>query len=236
VMPCQGEKFVVYEYLVYQLYNAVKAKSFRARLVKVILEDSNSKGKSRGPMYGILLEEEEQMAKRNQAVLVEDKIISPEQTNKEHFLKLAVFQFMIGNTDWSVQYRQNIKLITTNESPQAITVPYDFDHSGIVAVPYAKPAQELNLISVKERRYRGYCVNDMSVFDDVITHYNSIKPALYDVYTKRNDLDVSYVKSTSRYLDEFYKTINDPAKLKTAFQYPCRSYGTGNVVIKGLKN
>jgi hypothetical protein len=48
-------------------------------------------------------------------------------------------------------------------------------------------------------------------------------------------LEESYLKSTLKFLDDFYKTINDPKKLKYEFQYPCDPNGTGNVVIQGLK-
>jgi hypothetical protein len=41
------------------------------------------------------------------------------------------------------------------------------------------------------------------------------------------------VKSTIHYLDAFYAIINDPAKLKSEFGYPCQK-GVPNIVIKGL--
>ena len=56
---------------------------------------------------------------------------------------------MIGNTDWSVEYLQNIKLATVDSNSAPITIPYDFDHAGIVNTPYALPAEELHLSSIK---------------------------------------------------------------------------------------
>src|SRR3984885_14718203 len=35
VMPCQGDEYVVREWMVYKLYNLISPKSFRARLVRV---------------------------------------------------------------------------------------------------------------------------------------------------------------------------------------------------------
>ena len=89
--------------------------------------------------------------------------------------------------------------------------------------------------SVRERRYRGYCVPNMAKFDPVVALYNKLKPDIYKLYTDCPFLDPKYVKSTIKYFDEFYETINDPAKLKKEFGYPCDKNGTGNVVIKGLK-
>ncbi len=235
VTPCRGDKYVVREYLVYKLYNQITPRSFKVRLVRVIYNDSDSKSKKNEPLYGLLIEEEEHMAKRNNAVSVEGKLIRPEQTQREDFLNLAMFEYMIGNTDWSVQYMQNIKLIANEPTATPYTVPYDFDHSGIVGAPYALPAAELLLSSTRERRYRGYCIADMNQFSDVIDRFNKKKEDLYHVYTNCTLLEENYLKSTLNYLDDFYKTINEPKKLKNEFQYPCRPNGTGNVVIQGLK-
>jgi hypothetical protein len=101
VTPCQGEKYVVNEYLVYKLYNLITPRSFKVRLVKIIFQDT-VKDKSSIPYYGILMEEEKQMAKRNQSNSFEKIGLRPEGTQKEDFLKMAVFNYMIGNTDWSV--------------------------------------------------------------------------------------------------------------------------------------
>jgi hypothetical protein len=233
VMPCRGDNYVIREWLVYKIYNLVTPKSFKARLVSVDLNDTKKK-KTTPPFYGILLEEDQQMAKRNHDILIK-KQLRPEQTDPIAFLKMAVFEYLIGNTDWSVQY-QNIKLIAADSLTTPIPVPYDFDHAGIVEAPYAKPAEELEMNSVRERRYRGYCVADLNKFDEIIAFYGHLRADIYKLYTDCTLLDTKYVRETVQYLDEFYKTINDPSASKKAFSYPCDKNGTGNVVIKGLKD
>jgi hypothetical protein len=236
VTPCREEKYVVREYLVYKLYNLTTPKSFKARLVKFTLQTTEAKGKVYEPLFGILLEEEDQMATRNNMIVIEGKLVRPQQTQPDDFLNMAVFEYLIGNTDWSVQYLQNVKLIAADSLSIPFTVPYDFDHSGIVSAPYANPAPELLLSSVKERRYRGYCIQDMKQFEAVTSTYIKLKPDIYKVYAENPHIDEGYRKTTLRYLDEFYNTLGDPKKLKNEFQYPCKADGTGNVVIKGLKN
>ncbi len=146
---------------------------------------------------------------------------------------MAVFEYLIGNTDWSVQYLQNVKLLAKDSFAIASTVAYDFDHAGIVGAPYAKPADELLMSSTRERRYRGYCVTDMNKFNDAFALFNQLKKAIYDVYANPL-LEPGYAKSTAKFLDEFYETINNPKGVKAAFGYPCDPNGTGNVVIMGL--
>jgi hypothetical protein len=232
VVPCRGDDYIIREWLAYKIYNLVTPQSFRARLVTIELNDTKKK-KITSPFYGMLLEEEQQMAKRNHDVLIKREV-RPEQTEPAAFIKMAVFQYLIGNTDWSVQY-QNTKLVAADSNAVPVAVPYDFDQSGVVNTPYARPAQELEMSSVRERRYRGYCMEDMIRFDEAIALYNRIKPAIYKLYTDCPLLDAKYIKSTTQYFDEFYKTINDPAALKREFSYPCDKNGTGRVVIKGLK-
>jgi hypothetical protein len=233
VMPCQGDEYVAREWLVYRIYNLVTPKSFQTRLVKIQLEDPKSK-KNPESFYGILLEDEKKMAKRNNTVSVERKL-RPEHTEPDAFLKMAVFEYLIGNTDWSVQFMQNIKFIARDSVSKVTTVPYDFDHSGLVDAPYAHPAEELMMRNVQERRYRGYCVKDMKQFDAAVALFNRIKADLYRLYTDCAYIDEKYKKSTLRYFDEFYATINDPAALQKEFGYPCDPNGTGNIVIKGLR-
>lgn len=233
VMPCVGDKYVIREWLVYQLYNLVTPRSFRARLVSVTLKDDKSK-KPDASFYGILLEEVAQMAARNSMIEVERQL-GPQQTQREDFLMMATFEYLIGNTDWSVQYLQNIKLIAVDSTATPIAVPYDFDHAGIVDAPYAHPAEELQMRSIRQRRYRGYCIQNMTSFERVVARFNLLKNDIYSVYSGCSLLDEKYVKSTLTYLDAFYTTLNDPKDLEKDFSYPCDSKGTGKVVIRGLK-
>jgi len=234
VTPCLGDQYVIHEFIVYKLYNLITPKSFKARLVKVIYQDT-VKNKSSDPFYGILLEEEEQMAMRNLSLSLAKIGIRPEEIQKEDFLKMAVFQYMIGNTDWSVQYQQNIKLITVDSTSLPSAIPYDFDHAGIVRAPYAKPAEELQMSSILERRYRGYCMPEMNQFTEVFEIFNQLKEEFYALYEGSPLLSSSYQNQTLKFLDQFYETINDPKKAQEEFSYPCDRSGTGNIVIKGLK-
>jgi hypothetical protein len=232
VTACTGDQYVLRECLVYQLYNLITQKSFKARLVKIAFDDTVRNTQS-VELFSIFLEEENQMARRNHAQILDDKPLKPEQTRTEDFLIMAVFQYMIGNTDWSVQYFQNIKLITADRNLPS-PVPYDFDHAGIVSAPYARPEEALHLNSVRDRRFRGYCM-PVSSFKNTFAIFNQHKKDIYRVYTECPYLDESYVKTTIQYLDDFYNTINDPESSAAEFGYPCQKEGTGNVVIKGLK-
>ncbi len=233
VMPCRGDEYVIREWLVYKIYNLLTPYSFKARLVNIKLEEDGNK-KTNPAFYGILLEEESQMARRTEMISLEKKI-QPQQTQAESFLTMAVFEYLIANTDWSTQYLQNIKLLAKDSSAVPIAVPYDFDHAGIVNAPYALPTEELQLQSLRERRYRGYCIKDIKQFEPVIAKFNQLKTEIYSLYTGCTLLDAKYIKNTTQFLDEFYTVINNPKLWQKEFAYPCNKNGTGNVIIKGLK-
>lgn len=233
VMPCVGDEFVIREWLAYKIYNLLSPLSFRARLVKVNLDDPKAR-KSPEPFYTILLEEEKQMARRNQMIAVERKI-KPEEAVMDSFLMMAVFEYLIGNTDWSPQFEHNVKLLVKDSTSVPVMVPYDFDHAGIVSAPYAHPSEALMLSSTRERRYRGYCMRDLEIFEPVIAKFNEIKKEVYSLYTSCPLIDAKYLKFVTRFLDEFYETINNPKRWHKEFGYPCDPSGTGNVVLKGLK-
>ena len=233
VMPCRGDEYVINEWMVYQLYNLISPYSFKARLVSVTLVDDENK-KSKDAFYAMLLEDEDDVAKRNKMIAVEKKL-QPQGTNHETFLKMAVFQYLIGNTDWSVKYQQNIKLLAIDNNQFPHPVPYDFDHAGIVEAPYAEPFGALKMSSIRQRRFRGYCIDDLNDFKSTIAFFNSVKQKVYDLYNNCSLLEDRYKKRTLKYLDEFYQTINNEKAWQKEFAYPCDKNGTGNVVIKGLK-
>ena len=234
VTSCRGSEFVIQEYLVYCLYNLITPYSFKAQLVNVTYKDA-IKEKIINKSYGILLEDEKQMAERNEAKILKQLKLSPLAIQRQKFLKMAVFEYLIGNTDWSIQYQQNIKLIQTNPSSLPISVPYDFDHAGIVRAPYAKPPPALKMRNTLERRYRGFCVASINEFTTVFDEFNRLRESIYALYVNNTLLDQKYIEKTVSFLDGFYETINDPLKAEQAFLYPCDKSGTGNVVIKGLK-
>jgi hypothetical protein len=233
VTPCADDEYVVKEWLVYKMYNLITPKSFNTQLVKFTFNDSIT-NKITGPFYGIIIEEERKMAARNNSIPVEKKI-NPLQTNRQEYLTMAVFQYLIANTDWGVQYMQNIKLIASDSNAIPTAIPYDFDHAGIVNTPYAKPTAELLLSSIRERRFRGFCVNDFSVYSSTVALYNKAKPAILSLYNNCNFITNQYKKEAVKFIEEFYSIINNLKKLKNEFSYPCDKFGTGNVIIKGLK-
>jgi hypothetical protein len=233
VVPCQGDEYVIREWLVYKLYNIVTKKSFRAKLVQVEFEDSAMRRKTE-THYCILLEDEKKVAKRNNTFVWNRKMLSMKDIDNDEFQMMAVFQYLIGNTDWGVPYLQNIVLITNDTTKTVFAIPYDFDHAGIVDAPYAGPAEELEMSSVRERMYWGYCESDKKNFAKTFELFNRLKNDIYNLYTDCSLLKPKYIKFVTGYLDDFYKAINSNKEIEAEFGKPCRT--DVRVEIKGLKD
>ncbi|MBO0939912.1 hypothetical protein J2I47_25425 [Fibrella sp. HMF5335] len=229
VTHCRDDEYVVREYLVYKLYNQLTDLSFKARLAQVTYLDSAGKRKPE-THWGILLEDEDDVSKRNHVTVYKNRLKAA-YTDTLNMATLAVFEYMIGNTDWSVVYRHNIKMVVDSTRPRPLAIPYDFDHSGLVNARYAKPAEQLNIETVRDRLYRGPAY-PMAVLNQVFARFRALKPAFYALIQQDKRLSSNYVKETVYYLDGFYKTIDNPEKARAAFL----SDLDRSVQIRGMNN
>ncbi len=154
VLPCYdtdlGDQLLVKEYLAYKMFESITGASTKARLIKLSIRDLHVE-KSKKAMYAILLEDEEEMTHRLKGTLVEEYGISPDSLIMNQAALVALFEYMIGNTDWDVSMMRNVRLIKSTENGKVLVVPYDFDFSGLVGAPYASPSSESGLKTVKDR-------------------------------------------------------------------------------------
>ncbi|WP_266204520.1 hypothetical protein [Pontibacter kalidii] len=234
VTHCINDEYVLREYLVYKVYNTLTDASYRVRLCRVQYEDLKGRRKTQTG-YAFLIEDDDVMAARNNAtVMPEEAFVRMDRTAEMPMAKLAFFQFMIGNTDWSVPYRHNIDLLLVDSLAAPLPVPFDFDYAGIVATPYASPPPELGITSVRQRLFRGYTYPD-EVYVQVRKVFNQRKPAIYKVYQSFTLLDRGYIRQTTKYLDQFYEALNDPRDFHNAFVRQGQQNLRSSVVVKGLE-
>jgi hypothetical protein len=157
------EYLVLREYLVYQLYNLLSDYSFKTRLVRIKYIDTGRKNRE-SENWGFLIETEDKMAERNNAMIVDSDRLSLRTVNKEIMDKVAFFSYMIGQGDFSVTGQHNLKILALKEfGPTGfIPVPYDFDYCGLVNAEYAIPGETLGIENVRERYYLGACRDEQT--------------------------------------------------------------------------
>ena len=216
-MGKEFEELVLKEYLSYKIFNMLTDMSFRVRLVSITFIDSEGKKKPIN-QYGFLIEDVDDMAKRNGCKELELKKLQTEATDRKFMTMVALFQYMIGNTDWSVPGDHNIKLLQLRDSATArpYAVPYDFDFSGLVDAPYAIPDELLGTTSVTERVYRGF-PRSMEELQVETKLFNEKKAEIYKLITDFQLLSKKSKDGMIKFLDDFYRTISDPRTIKKEF-------------------
>jgi hypothetical protein len=158
---------VLLEYAAYRLFNVLTPLSFRVRLATIDYLDSG-----RRPVIsrvGFLIEDVDDVAARNGfAKATSGDRVPLARIDPAAGARMALFNYMIGNHDWSMRAGpagegccHNSRLLAANKDPNAVVtpVPYDFDFSGLVDAPYASPPEGFKIRSVRERVYRGYCAH-----------------------------------------------------------------------------
>lgn len=150
-----GNRNVLTEFLIYRIYNQISDVSFRVRLCRITYHDILG---TYPPVrrYAFFIEKTKNLAKRNNMVEIEPESISHTQLDKQAFAKFSIFQFLIGNSDWSVLLPQNIKTLTPADTSEIVPVPYDFDLSKMVAPAYATKKHGFDYAE-NEVKIKAYC-------------------------------------------------------------------------------
>lgn len=213
------DQYVLREYLVYKIYNLLTDSSFHVRLLSITYKDieGNMEPITR---YGFFIEDEDLMAPRIGGKIIEIKNIHQDRTNYNLINLLALFEFMVGNPDWDVSLQHNIKIVQTSPFELPLAVPYDFDYCGIVNTKYAAPAEELNISSVTERVFRGFC-RTPEEFAMTFNKFRSLKEQIYNLYGNLQPLDEGSRYWSLKYLDQFYEIIDSPIKVKKEILDTC---------------
>ena len=219
-------QWVHLEYLAYRVLNLVTTSSLRARPVEVTYFDSDRKREfASGP--GILLEDEERFAERQNWQRIKEQTLKRARYDQSALALVGTFQYFIGNTDWSAVAASGGELeCCHNVIPLArddgalVPIVYDFDASGIVETKYSLPDERLPINSVRQRLYRGTCLDPAALqasFEPFLTHRQEIR-ALYESYPK---LTKSSRERALTYIDQFYEVLADPKRVERAFRSGC---------------
>src|SRR5690348_4196943 len=122
VVQCRGGQtyanYLLEEYLIYRTYNLLTDMSFRARLARVTYVDANGK-KEPETRNAFFVEDDDRMARRNHTKVFAHKGVQQTELERDQMGLTAVFQYMIGNTDWAVSALHNIVLVSDSAGATA---------------------------------------------------------------------------------------------------------------------
>lgn len=207
---CKGDpgfqNLVAKEYLIYKLYNVLTDTSYNVKLANLNVKDTI------GSVYvsdqiAFLIEPTDDMASRLGCTYNEEDVSPVKRIHKEQYKNFVVFQYMVGNTDWNLSGRHNIRMLDCNSELGPKPVPYDFDYSGLVNATYAKPHPMLPIKKVTERlfQFRGSVEED---FSQTYALFNAKKSTFYSTVQDFPYLDEDTKLNMIAYLDGFYENIS----------------------------
>jgi hypothetical protein len=210
----QYEQVVLREYLAYRILSAITDMSFRVRLLHVTYVNTEVQGGGQ-VRYGFLIEHKNRLAKRYDLKDLKIERTTVASIQPDRLNLTSVFEFFIGNTDFSPiagppdsDCCHNYVLFG-NDTDLVIAVPYDFDQSGFVDAPYAKPDQQFRISDVRQRLYRGRCVNNKHVAKS-LQRFRDSRESIYALINDQEGLQSGVRDRLIGYIDDFYELINDP--------------------------
>ena len=208
------ESNLLKEYLVYKLFNQLTDMSFKVRLVQMEYIDTGKKNKVFNK-YGFLIEHINSVAERNNAFVMKNEKLGQSVMEKNHLALVALFEYMIGNVDWSITGLHNMKILKIYDHtlPDPIPVPYDFDYSGIIDAEYAIPNAKLEIASVRERLYRGICLPEEAILEakEVLI---ANRDAFIKIIEDFEYLDKKVKQKMIYYLESFYPIVENERSFK----------------------
>ena len=220
VLPCLNEPSkddnVIKEYVIYKMYELISPYYFNTRLLDIEYEDLKTKKSKLHQLKGILIEDDETVAKRLEGKIVKRKF-NPKGYNDLGAIRTAMFQYMIGNTDYSIIYPHNTKVVFVDK--KFIPVPYDFDLAGFVNTSYSIVSQtrkqKLPIEKVTERYYMGY-QRDYNLFQQVRDEFIAHKQDLFAIISANESFFKNKRNYTTaqKYIEDFFKIIANEAVFK----------------------
>ena len=201
----EGDVNIVKEFLAYQLYQQVSPLSYRSKLLKITYQDTKSDNKIVG--MAILLEDKSSFEKRHDLSEMKDTFSLPRSNfDDSNFRTHGLFQYLIGNVDWSSAISKNMDIYKSKENGKMFIVPYDFDFSGFVNVSYAVPNKDYNQKKVRDRLLLEADESD-SLYQKEIQKFITLKPSFIDLIKKQKGLEMEVKIDLENYINSFYDNI-----------------------------
>lgn len=216
---------VLREFLAYRVLNTMTDQSFRVRLLRIRYVDTESKKADRVE-FGFLIEPDDDLAKRLGGKVLGIESTTIDALDGRHTNLTSVFQYLIGNTDFSpIQAAEGEScchnhVLIGPDNGALVSVPYDFDMSGFVNAAYAAPNPRFKIRSVRTRLYRGRCANNEHL-DNSLQAYRDRKQDIYQLVNGLTHLAAKTRKQLIRYIDDFYTTIDSPKRLESRLRKRC---------------
>lgn len=211
-----GEEYLLREYWAYRLYNEFTPASFQVHLVKIRYIDSANPGVRVDEKMAFILESKEELAQRLGGKDEDFWGLKPNDVDKESYYNTVLFQYMIGNDDWGMESPHNLAFVKSPDGRPPLVIPYDFDFSGFVNAPYAKPNPKYGGFSVLDRIPMGY-FNSPAELQSTLDAFQTAREEKFRCFDACVWLSDRSKKRLDKYLEGFFKQLENPRKIERIF-------------------
>jgi hypothetical protein len=231
----QYQEYIRLEYLIYKIYARLTDNHFKVRWLELTYRENDSQNNDRQfqkqrTEYAFFIEQKKRLKKRLELSSISENSVAYDKLNPEMATLVDLFEYMIGNTDYSnvkspgeEDCCHNIKLMVNekNESSGFIPIPYDFDNSGLINARYAVSPSFMHSKKVTTRLYRGLCTTN-SKLPETIDVFLKEKENILDIIRNDQFLQDKTKKRAAKYLDVFFGTIESDKKQNRYLYGKCR--------------
>jgi hypothetical protein len=224
----QYDDYVLREYLVYKLYNMITPVSYRVRLIRMNIIDTGKKNQE-SESWAFFMEPDTLMEMRLAGKMIRNDRLSMRVVNRETMDKMALFSYMVGNGDYSITGRHNVRIVALQNPGELqgfLVIPYDFDYTGLVNAGYAIPGeqgQELGITNVRTRYYLGPC-RSREVMEGAVEDLAAYKDQMLDYVRNFEYLDDKEREDIIDYLTSYFEEAEQDDFINRKIEATCRSY------------
>ncbi|NUQ22507.1 MAG: hypothetical protein HUU34_01025 [Saprospiraceae bacterium] len=209
----QYEDCLLKEALAYKLYEHISPVYFETKVVKMAGWDGD---KEKFVFYAMLIEDDPEFSTRMHAKKIMTETVKTHTLDRETYLKMAFFQYMIANVDWAIHNKHNVSMFFVPGFQKSVPVAYDFDYSGFVSTNYAVPHESVPITSVTQRYFMGQFVT-LEEAIKTAAFFQSKKEDILRTCAEYKMLDEKNRQSLEKFLLKFFDVLCDKKKVKREF-------------------
>jgi hypothetical protein len=208
-------QYVIQEYLFYKFYQILTENSFKVRLAKVNYVDISGNYADM-PKYAFFLENPGALAYRLKGNILEIHDLNPNAVDPYYYALMSLFQYIIVNQDWSIDLLHNVVLVGIYPSLKPVTIPFDFDLSWLINIPYNHPTISYRIGKNVERKFLPEKVNRKAMIM-AIQKLKLKREEILNLYHENDLLNENNKIKILKSLEEFFQLLENKKWVRKEF-------------------
>ncbi|MCR9278221.1 MAG: hypothetical protein NXH85_09615 [Pseudomonadaceae bacterium] len=222
----RSEDVLAAEFLVYQMLSHMTDTSFRSRWLSISYVDTDG---TISVHPGFVIEHKRRLGERLQLTEVKSNRIGLSRIDPAHASLMAVFNYMIGNVDFSILAgppnddccHNVVPMADAGPKPNVFPVAYDFDSTGLVDPSYGRVPDGLGITRLTQRLFRGYCRHSDEL-PSAIARFVDARPGLERLIADSPGLSDRKRSKIAAFVAGFYKRIGSEKAIERDMIRRCR--------------